>query len=178
MRIQIRNCVTDIRFKDLRRKGTPVFKPSILGSVLVPGAIRIVESDLFDLTSATYLSSLVKSGSCEATEIGVGPVNFDAWLSSFAADLPVEEPTPVVEEVVEIVEESAPELEEEPSLDELLVEVDEPSEESAQLYTEEDLSSMKNADLRAIILEMDPDASLGNKSKKKLISLLLELQNA
>ena len=178
MRIQIRNCVTDIRFKDLRRKGTPVFKPSILGSVLVPGAIRIVESDLFDLTSATYLSSLVKSGSCEATEIGVGPVNFDAWLSSFSADLPVEEPEPVIEEVVEAAEEPAPEIEEEPSLDELPIELDEPSDPQPQIYSEEDLSGMKNADLRAIILEIDPDASLGNKSKKKLISLLLELQNA
>lgn len=176
MRIQIRNCVTDPRFKSLRRNGSPVFKPSILGEVLVPGAIRIVESDLFDLVSATNLSSLVKSGSCQAIEMGVGELNFDKWLSSFgeaaSAELDViEEPEIVAEKEEEEEEESA-------SLDELPIELDETPEEPSVIYTEEELSSMKNADLRAIILEMDPNALTGNKSKKKLVSLLLELQNA
>ena len=37
---------------------------------------------------------------------------------------------------------------------------------------------MKNADLRAIATSIDPQAPTGNKSKKKLIALILELQNA
>ena len=77
MRIQIRNCVTDPRFKLLRKKGKPVFKPEILGSILIPGAVRIINSDDLELSDIKFLDFLVKNGSCEAVEIGVGPVDFD-----------------------------------------------------------------------------------------------------
>ena len=179
MRIKIKNCVTDPRFKDLRRNGKPVFKPLILGSVLVPGAVRVVQSDIFKKEDVAFLDSLVKSGSCTALEVGVGPVDFNQWLSKFADSL--EEP---VEEIVEIVEED-PIIDTE-SVEESVEEaVEEPAEEiidedkdTQDLHTKESLSDLRNADLRDIITSMDPDASTGNKSKKKLIAMVLELQNA
>ena len=168
MRIQIRNCVTDPKYKTLRRNGTPVFKPAILGSILVPGAVRVVDSELFDAKDVEYLAFLVKSGSCTAVHVGKGPVDFDAWLLSF--------PQPQ-ETVKKLPDPPAEIIIEEPSKEDI-EEDEESEEESTTLYTEKDLSSMKNADLRAIAISIDPQAPTGNKSKKKLIALILELQNA
>lgn len=180
MRIQIKNCVTDPTYKDLRRKGNPVFKPVILGSVLVPGAVRVLESSLFGIEDVTYLCSLVKSGSCLATEVGVGPVDFDKWSSSFAPSVQAAvEPTvePVV--VQEVVEEVQQEVEEKGSISlEVSEEVGDSEPTDLTIYDESTLSEMKNSDLRDIIVSMDPEADTNNKAKKKLISMILEMQNA
>lgn len=181
MRIQIKNCVTDPTYKDLRRKGNPVFKPVILGSVLVPGAVRVLESSLFAFEDVTYLCSLVKSGSCLATEIGVGPVDFDKWSSSFAPSVQaVQEPIVapvVVQEVAEEAPQQEAEEEENVSLD-LSEEVVDADSAEPTIYDESTLSEMKNSDLRDIIVSMDPEADTNNKAKKKLISMILEMQNA
>ena len=178
MRIQIRNCVTDPRYKHLRQAGTPVFKPVILSKPLPQGAIRIVSSSEFSYADVAFLSQLVSSGSCTALEIGKGPVDFDKWLSTFdeSTEAIVEEP-PVVEEIEEIIEEEsimdAESVEEaEPEAVEEVVE-----EEESALYDEESLLSLRNAELRSIVQELDPSASVANKSKKKLISLIMDLQN-
>lgn len=173
MRIQIRNCVTDPRYKHLRQAGTPVFKPVILSKQLPQGAIRIVSSSEFSYADVAFLSQLVSSGSCTALEIGKGPVDFDKWLSTFdeSTEDIVEEP-PVVEEIEEIIEEES-------IMDAESVEEAEPEvvEEESALYDEESLLSLRNAELRSIAQELDPSASVANKSKKKLISLIMDLQN-
>ena len=180
MRIQIRNCVTDPRFKQLRRNGSPVFKPSILGSSLVPGSVRIVESSLFESPDVTYLRSLVESGSCTAIEVGVGDLDFSKWLATFPAA--VEPPPEEEEEEEEDIAVVEPAAEPEELSEELLAETpqveDLPEEATEDLegYTQNQLSEMRNADLREIILNFDANASVANKSKKRLISLLLELQ--
>lgn len=172
MRIQIKNCVTDPRFKKLRQQGSPVFKPSILGSVLVPGAMRIVDSSEFGLPDVKNLDSLVKSGSCLVTEVGIGPVDFVSWISSFGEE-------PAAEVIAEPVEEVI--AEEEPSLisqEELEEESEESSVQETSLHSEEDLLAMTNADLRDLALSLDPEAAIANKSKKKLVDLIMEIQNA
>ena len=165
MKVQIKNCVTDPAYKELRQKGSPQFKPVILGQVLMPGATRVVNSENINLALATKIDSLVKSGSLLCHVVGVGSV---CLVDHLGLEEPVEvlsEPEPAVEEITE----------EEPVIEEPSVE--EESEEEQIGYSEEDLSSMKNADLRSIALSLDESAQVANKSKKKLVALILELQN-
>lgn len=181
MRIQIKNCVTNPAYKALRASGNPTFKPLILGQVLMPNAIRLVESEDFNKQAVMSLESLVKSGSCLATEVGVGPVNFPEWLLSFPSEAPevIEEPqeeeAPVIEEEPEPVEASSGD--DTLSFEEEEVESEEIIDEEPSIYTESELLEMRNADLRELALSINPEAGVSNKSKKKLISLILEIQN-
>ena len=98
-------------------------------------------------------------------------------------------PEPVVESAPEPVAEIEEIIEEEPIMDTESEEVEpepveEPVEETEELeedasagYTEQELSEMKNADLRELALSLDESAAVANKSKRKLVSLIMELQN-
>ena len=55
--------------------------------------------------------------------------------------------------------------------------VEEIIEEEPTIYTESELLSMTNSDLRDIAYGLDPEAAVSNKSKKKLVALIEELQN-
>ena len=83
--------------------------------------------------------------------------------------------------MVEVKEELAPTKQEyfqsrEPVMEE--PEVTAPAEEpESTKLTEKHLLSLRNSDLRNIIVELDPEANAGNKSKKKLVSMVLEMQN-
>lgn len=175
MRLQIKNCVTDPRFKALRRAGKPVFKPLICGQVLVPGAVRRVMATDLSQPDVTFLDSLVKSGSCQVSSPGLGFLdNMDVvkeflGFSDDQEEVLTPEPEAVIEEPV-IVEETDVE-------EELPQEEEEEASEETSALTEEELTAMRNSDLREFILGLDPEASVGNKSKKKLVALALELQN-
>lgn len=170
MKIQIKNCVTDPNYKELRKAGTPVFKPVVLGQTLVPGAIRVVDASSISYQEAKHIDSLVKSGCLVVKQIGIGSVSLVEYLGYSEPVLVEPPPAPVVEEVKEIIPEDPVEEETTEAPEE------EPSEDSS-LYTESDLLAMKNAELRAIALELDSDAQITNKSKKKLVTLILGLQN-
>ena len=170
MKIQIKNCVTDPNYKELRKAGTPIFKPVVLGQTLVPGAIRVVDASSISYQEAKHIDSLVKSGCLVVKQIGIGSVSLVEYLGYSEPVLVEPPPAPVVEEVKEIIPEEPVEEETTEAPEE------EPSEDSS-LYTESDLLAMKNAELRAIALELDSDAQITNKSKKKLVTLILGLQN-
>ena len=153
MKLQVRNCVTDPRFKELRRKGKPVFKPSIQGSVLSPGAVRVINANSLSLADVNQLDSLVKSGSCLVAAVGVGYLDDMSSVMDYLGFS--SEPEPVVEEVVE----------------------EEPAEEEQSGYTESELAGLKNSELREIALSIDSEASVSGLSKKKLVALVMELQN-
>lgn len=175
MKLQVRNCVTDPRFKELRRKGKPVFKPSIQGSVLSPGAVRVISANSLSLADVNQLDSLVKSGSCQVAAVGVGYLDdmssvmdylgFSSEPEPVVEEAPVPEPEPVVE----------PEPEPEPVVEEVVEE--EPAEEEQSGYTESELAGLKNSELREIALSIDSEASVSGLSKKHLVALVMELQN-
>ena len=182
MKLLIRNCVKDPKYKELRKAGTPVFKPVILGEVLAPGAIRKVLASKFNNVELLNLDSLVKSGSCSVVDLSKGDLSDLSSVFSYlgfdqsevvadepADELGPDEDTQSVEEP-EIIEEVSEE--EDPS-----AEIEEVIEEESTIYTESELLELRNADLRDMILDMDPEAPVANKSKKKLIALLLEIQN-
>lgn len=174
MKLQIKNCVTDPRFKELRKTGKPVFKPTICGQVLVPGAVRRVMAAELTQNDVLFLDSLVKSGSCLVSSPGLG---FLPDMDSVKAFLGFQEEQKTAP-VQEIVEEAIL-ITEEPSLEESEELSNEPKglADQASSFTEEELNEMRNSDLRDFILSLDPDAAVGNKSKKKLVSLALEIQD-
>lgn len=181
MKLQVRNCVTDPRFKELRRKGKPVFKPSIQGSVLSPGAVRVINANSLSLADVNQLDSLVKSGSCLVAAVGVGYLDdmssvmdylgFSSEPEPVVEEASAPEPEPEPEPVVEPEPEPAPE----PVVEEVVEE--EPAEEEQSGYTESELAGLKNSELREIALSIDSEASVSGLSKKKLVALVMELQN-
>lgn len=179
MRLLIRNVVTLPAFAELRKRGAPVFKPLICGQTLLPNNKRIIELKDLSESDILFLESLVKSGSCTAMVIGQGPVDFEE-LKSIAG---VKAPEPVVAPAPEPAVEIEEIIEEEPVVHTESEEVDpevneeEMEEEPSSGYTEQELSDMKNADLRELALSIDGSASVANKSKRKLVSLIMELQN-
>lgn len=175
MKLKIRNCVTDPEKKALRSKGQGVLKPLFMGSVLVPGAIRIVEAKAMSKDDVDTLDFLVKSHSCTALHIGVGMLDSCEAIYAFLGFAQEESVQAVeVKEFTEVVvEESAapaePEVIEETS-EELV------DEAATSAYTEEDLMNMKNADLRDICQLVNQDTDVSGLTKKKLVAFILEHQ--
>lgn len=171
MKVQIKNCVTDPAYKELRRHGSPQFKPVILGQVLMPGATRVLQGESIDYALATKIDSLVKSGSLVCHIIGVGPVSLVDHIGFSKPVEAVQEAKVQVEAEDEVLEEPI-----EDAIEEDLA-IEEAPIGGKSVYSEEELSSMKNSDLRSIALLLDESAQVNNKSKKSLVSLVLELQN-
>lgn len=177
MKLQVRNCVTDPRFKELRRKGKPVFKPSIQGSVLSPGAVRVISANSLSLADVNQLDSLVKSGSCQVAAVGVGYLDDMSSVMDYLGYS--SEPEPVVKAAPAPEPEPEPEIIVEPEPEPVVEEVveEEPVEEEQSGYTESELAGLKNSELREIALSIDSEANISGLSKKHLVALVMELQN-
>lgn len=191
MKLQLRNCVTDPAYKELRQKGSPIFKPVIQSSVLAPNAIRTILAKSLTEQDADFVDSLLKSGSVTVTILGKGQITDMSVVKEFLG-FTSPKTFSTVEQVPEVKVESAPEIKVEEVVAvetavEEVVQAEEPAEEVVEdaapteftkaSYTEEELSNFKNTDLRDIALAFDAEAQVANKSKKQLISLIMELQN-
>ena len=189
MKLKIRNCVTDPEKKTLRSKGQGVFKPVLMGEVLLPGAIRMILAASMEKSDVDYLDFLVKNHSCSVLIVGDGLQEDCSAIYTYlgleqesiedeedTADLQ-EEVEEVIEESEEVIEEPQSELPEEESIQEDAEEEEVEEEEPQPAYTDESLKGLKNSELREIAYSLVEDAPVSNYSKKKLIAYILEQQN-
>lgn len=177
MKLKIRNCVTDPEKKALRSKGQGTLKPLFMGSVLVPGAIRVVEATSMTKEDVDALDFLLKSYSCTALHIGVGMLDSCEPIYTFLGIAQEKEGSSVVEPIivedVPVVVEAPAEIE--PEVQETISE-ELASEPTSASYTEDDLMNMKNSDLRDICQLMNQDTDVSSFTKKKLVAFILEHQ--
>ena len=181
MRLKIRNCVTDPAKKASRSRGQGVLRPNIMGKVLMPGAIRLVDADSMNQEDVDFLDFLIKNHCCSLTHIGVGMLDScDAVYSFLGFDQKEVIAEEVKEEIVEelVVEDHSTEevaevVAEEPSVEE----IEEALVEEAPIgYTKAELMNKKNAELREICQLVSEDAEVGGLAKKKLVAFILEHQ--
>jgi hypothetical protein len=127
-----------------------------------------MEASSLQTYDVDFIEHCLFGGGLEVMVIGNGLIED---MSSVRAYLGYKEPEPEPAPVPEPI----PAPEPVPEVNEIVEE--EPVEEPSTIYAEDELLKMRNVDLRDILKDISPDLNSIGKTKKILVSLILEAQS-